>query len=92
MPKHPTTLRLDDRLYKEATKKAEKAGLTFTGVVHLLLMAFTEGTVKVGVTQYPKEYLAAIVKEADALRASHRKGKAKKYASSKALFDDILDR
>ncbi|OGJ54877.1 hypothetical protein A3D11_00740 [Candidatus Peribacteria bacterium RIFCSPHIGHO2_02_FULL_49_16] len=92
MPKHPTTIRIEQNLYRETVREAEKIGLNFTSVVHLLLYAFMEGTVQIGVTQHPPEYLAALGKEADSLRHQHRKGKAKRYASSKALFDDILDR
>ena len=90
--KQPTTMRIDPRLHGEALREARKAGLTFSGIVHLLLSAFVDGTVHVGVTQYPTEYLAALGKEADQLRRLHRSGKAKSYSSAKKLFDDILDR
>ena len=90
MSKHPTTIRLDPVLYKEVLREAKKAGLTFTGVVHLLLRAFTEGTVQVGVMQYPDAYLKTLEKESAELSRQYTKGKAKGYASSKAMFDDIL--
>lgn len=89
--KHPTTVRLDPVLYKQVLREAGKAGLNFSSVVHLLLRAFIEGTVEIGVS-YPKKYLTMIEKEAKTLRRAHRAGKAKSYRSSKALFDDILGR
>ena len=92
MTKYPTTVRLDPHLQKEVIKAAKQAGLTFSSVVHLLLHAFIEGTVQIGVTQVPLQYLKALEQEATALRRSHRRGKAKIYRSSKALFDDILGR
>ena len=92
MAKHPTTVRLDSHLQKQVMKAADKAGLTFSGVVHLLLVAFTEGTVKIGVTQYAPSYIKTLEHEGDELRRDHRKGRVKSYASSKALFDDILKR
>jgi Arc/MetJ family transcription regulator len=92
MSKQPTTIRLDQALHREVLREARKAGLSFSSVVHLLLRAFTQGTVQIGVTQYPAAYLTTLGKEADALRRLHRKGKAKGYPSSKALFDDLLGR
>ncbi len=92
MPKHPTTIRLDPRLRQEVDREAKKAGLTFTTVVHLLLRAFIDGNVQIGVTALPKSYVERLEKEAEALRQLHRKGNAKTYTSSKKLFDDILDR
>ncbi len=53
MIKHSTTIRLDQILYKEATKNAKRLGLSFSDVVHLLLTAFVKGTVRIGVSQYP---------------------------------------
>jgi len=90
--KIPTTIRLDDHLRKKVLREARKAGLNFSGVVHLLLCAFVHGTVQVGVTQYPKGYLDTLEREAASLRHLHRKGKTRRYVSSKALFDDILKR
>ena len=92
MPKHPTTIRLDPALYRKVLQEAQKSGLSFSSVVHLLLSAFIQGDVHIGVTQYPKAYLETLEKESQQLRALHRKGKAKRYSSSKALFDDILAR
>ena len=92
MAKHPTTIRLDRRFRQKVDREAQKAGLNFTTVVFLLLRAFVDGEVQVGVTQYPKAYLETLAKEADELRTLHRKGKVKTYTSSKELFDDILDR
>jgi antitoxin component of RelBE/YafQ-DinJ toxin-antitoxin module len=90
MSKHPTTIRLDRQLYKKAAQKAEKYGLTFSGVIHMLLQAFNEGSVQIGVTQYPEKYLKTLEKESAALSRLYKKGKVKGYASSKALFNDIL--
>jgi hypothetical protein len=90
MSKHPTTIRLDEKLYKQTVREAKKAGLTFSGVVHILLRAFTEGDVDIGVAKYPKKYLEALDKEAKELRRLHRQGKVKSYTSAKALMDDIL--
>ncbi len=92
MSKQPTTVRLDSHLYKQASQEARKAGLTFSSVVHLLLRAFTEGTLQIGVTQYPERYVKELEKESEELSRSYRKGKTKSYASSKELFDDILGR
>ena len=92
MSKHPTTIRLDQTLYKAVLKEAHNAGLSFSAVVHLLLQAFTQGTVQIGVTQYPQEYLKKLEKESKELSRLYRKGKMKGYASSKELFDDILER
>ena len=92
MNKQATSIRLDSHLYKEVVREAQKAGLSFSAVVHLLLRAFTEGKVEIGVTQYPKGYLEKLEKESEALSRQVRKGKAKIYNSSKELFDDILER
>ena len=90
--KHPTTIRLDDQLHKEAIRQAEKVGLNLSSVIHMLLNAYVEGNVQIGVTQYPKKYLETLEKEADQLRKQNRKEKVKTYSSAKGLFDDILDR
>lgn len=92
MPKQPTTIRLEKRLRQEVLREARKAGLDFSGVVHLLLLAFVRGDVRIGVTSYPPEYLETLGNEADQLRSLQRKGKAKRYTSSKKLFDAIFDR
>lgn len=92
MTKHPTTIRLDPNLYKKVQREAKKDGLNFSSVVHFLLYAYTEGSVHIGVTQYPKGYIEKLHKEADELDEHIRKGKAKSYPSSKALFNDILER
>jgi antitoxin component of RelBE/YafQ-DinJ toxin-antitoxin module len=92
MSKLTTSIRLDQNLHKQVAREAEKAGLSFSAIVQLLLRAYAKGSVHIGVTQYSHEYLEAIGKEADALRQSRKGGKAKSYASSKALFDDILSR
>ena len=92
LPKHPTTIRLEPALYKQVIREAEKKGLSFTNVVQLLLRAYIDGSVDIGVTQYPAEYLETLAKEADALRVQHRKGKVKGYTSSRAMFDAILER
>ncbi len=92
MTKHPTTIRLDPLLYKKVLHEGRKAGLSFSDIVHLLLRAFVEGTVHIGVTQYPKGYLETLEKEADQLRTLRKRGKAKEYGSAKELFDDILKR
>lgn len=91
MSKHPTTIRLDPALYKKVISEAQKAGLSFSSVVHLLLRAFVQGTVHIGVSQYPKKYVQALEKESAELSRLHRKGKAKGYSSAKELFNDILD-
>ncbi|TSC57772.1 MAG: hypothetical protein Greene041619_937 [Candidatus Peregrinibacteria bacterium Greene0416_19] len=92
MSKQPTTIRLEPAFYKQVLREAKKTGLSFSDIVHLLLRAFTEGAVQIGVTQYPKGYLEMIGREAEELRRFHRKGKVKKYASAKEAFDDILGR
>jgi len=92
MPKQPTTIRLDPALYKEVIREARKAGLNFSNVVHLLLLAFIQGTVYIGVNQYPEEYLRTIERESEELSHLYRKRKVKGYASSKALLDAILRR
>jgi hypothetical protein len=92
MAKKPTTIRLDTRLHKEVVRRARKEGLNFSGVVHLLLLAFTQGDLQIGVTQYPKKYIEAIEKESEELSRRYRQGRVKGYGSAKELFDDILDR
>lgn len=92
MPKHPTTIRLDSGLYRKATRQADKAGLTFSGVVHLLLRAFVEGNVQIGVTQYSTKYLEALEKESGELSHQYRKNKANGYSSSQEMFRDILNK
>lgn len=92
MPKHPTTIRLDPALYKEVIREARKAGLNFSNVIHLLLLAFVRGTVYIGVNQYPEGYLSTLERESEELGNLYRKRKAKSYASSKALFNAILER
>ena len=90
--KQPTTVRIDRRLHEEALREARKTGLTFSGIIHLLLSAYVDGTVNVGVTQYPAEYLHSLQKESAALSGRYRKGTVKGYASPKAMFDDSLRR
>ncbi len=90
MPKHPTTVRLDPALYKKVITAAEKAGLNFSSVVHLLLRAFVQGTVHIGVHQYPEGYVKALEKESGELSKLYKKGTTKGYSSSKQMFDDIL--
>jgi hypothetical protein len=90
MTKNPTTIRLDPQLYKQTLREAKKVGLTFSGVVHLLLRAFTEGSVHIGVTQYPKGYLETLEKESNELSRLYRQGKVKGYTSAKEMFADIL--
>ncbi len=92
MSKHPTTIRLDLALHKKVIKEAEKTGLNFSSVVHLLLNAFVQGTVHIGVSQYPQGYMQTLEKESLELSRLYRKGKTKGYSSSKDLFDDILKR
>lgn len=91
MSKRPTTIRLDPLFHKEVTLEAEKAGLTFSTVVQLLLRAFAQGSVRIGVTQYPEKYLRSLERESTELSDRYRKKKVKGYTSSKALFNDILD-
>ncbi len=92
MSKHPTTIRLEQNLYKEVILKAQKAGLSFSGVIHLLLHAFANGTVHIGVTQYPDKYLRTLEKESAEMSYLYKEGKVKGYASAKALFSDTLER
>lgn len=92
MPREITTIRLQPALRKAILREAKKAGLTFSDVVQLLLRAFVDGTVQIGVTQYPPKYLETISKEARALRKAHRAGKVKGYSTAKEMFDDILRR
>ncbi len=49
--KQSTSVRLDSHLHALVLKEAKKAGLSFSGVVHLLLQAFVQGDVRVGVIQ-----------------------------------------
>ncbi|OGJ61171.1 hypothetical protein A3C37_05335 [Candidatus Peribacteria bacterium RIFCSPHIGHO2_02_FULL_53_20] len=92
MPKHPTTIRLDQSLHKQVSREAEKHGLNFSNVVHLLLQAYIEGSVHIGVTQYPKGYIEQLEKESASLMRQYKKGKIKSYSSANALFNDILRR
>ena len=92
MSKHPTTIRLDPVLYKGVLREAKKKGMSFSNVVHLLLYAFTEGSIQIGVTQYPQKYMETLEKDSKELSRLYRKGRAKGYGSSKELFDDILER
>ncbi len=92
MPKQPTTVRLDPALYKQVLREAKKAGLNFSAVVQLLLHAFVRGTVHIGVSQYPEGYLETLERASAEVSQLYRKGKVKGYASSKQLFDDMLDR
>ena len=92
MVKQPTTIRLEKGLRDDVLREARKAGLDFSGIVHLLLLAFVRGDVHVGVLPYPKGYLETLGREAEELRSQHRKGKTKRYTSSKELFDAILER
>ena len=90
MPKDITTIRLQPALRKAILREAKKAGLSFSDIVQLLLRAFVDGTVQIGVTQYPKGYIEKLDREAAALRKAHRAGKVRSYGSAKELFDDIL--
>lgn len=90
MSKHPTTVRLDPILYKKVITEAERAGLNFSSVVHLLLRAFVQGTVHIGVSQYSEGYVKALEKESQELGRLYKKGKIKGYSSSKELLNDIL--
>lgn len=92
MPKHPTTIRLDAALYKEALHETRKTGLSFSDVIHLLLRAFVQGVVHIGVSQYPEGYVRSLEKESAELSRLYRKGKVKSYVTGKELFDDMLDR
>ncbi len=92
MPTFPTTIRLDPVLYKKVVREAKKKGLNFSNVVHLLLHAFVDESISIGVTHYPPAYIKAVEKEADALRRKNRSGTAKRYSGTKELFDDILKR
>lgn len=90
MSKQTTTIRLDKNLYKTTIREAKKAGLSFNGVVHLLLIAFAKGELEVGVTGYPEKYIRSLEKESAQISQSYKKGKAKGYGSAKKMFDDIL--
>lgn len=92
MSKHPTTIRLDAALYKEALHEIKKTGLSFSDVVHLLLQAFVRGTVRIGVSQYPEGYVRTLEKESAELSRLYHKGKAKGYTTGRELFDDMLGR
>ena len=92
MMKQTTTIRLEPRFRKAILREAKKTGLNFSDIVNLLLRAFVNGTVQIGVTQYPKGYIEKLHKEADALDRAYRKGKVRSYGSGKELFDDILQR
>ena len=92
MVKQTTTIRLEPRFRKAIIREAKKAGLNFSDIVYLLLRAFLEGSVHIGVTQYPKGYIETLNKEADSLDRAYRKGKVRSYHSGKELFDDILRR
>lgn len=92
MVKQTTTIRLEPRFRKAILREAKKAGLNFSGIVYLLLRAFLDGTVHIGVTQYPQGYIEKLNKDADALDRAYRKGKVRSYGSGKELFDDILHR
>ena len=87
--KHPTTIRLDMNLYKDVKQQARKVGMSFSSVVHMLLLAFTDGSVKIGVSQYPKGYLEALTRESDELSLLARKGKVKGFSSSKKMFEAL---
>ncbi|MDO8648547.1 MAG: hypothetical protein Q7R81_02070 [Candidatus Peregrinibacteria bacterium] len=90
MAKHPTTIRLDSALYKEVLREARKTGLSFSGVVQLLLHAFAEGTIHIGVSQHTEAYVRTLEKESAALSRLYKAGKVKGYTNSKELFRDIL--
>lgn len=90
MSKQPTTVRLDPALYKKVITEAKKSGLTFSSIVSLLLQAFVQGTVHIGVSQYPDEYIKALENESEELSDLYTKKKVKGYNSSKAMFSDIL--
>lgn len=90
MQKHPTTVRLDPALYKKVISEAKKTGLNFSNVVHVLLQAFVQGTVSIGVSQYPRGYMKTLEKESSELSRLYRKGRSKGYSSSRELFDAIL--
>ena len=92
MVKQTTTIRLEPQFRREILRQAKKAGLNFSSIVQLLLQAFLDGTVHIGVTQHPQRYIDVIDKEADVLRIANRRGKVRRYSSSKELFDDILKR
>lgn len=92
MSKHPTTVRLDPALYKRVIHEAHKTGLNFSSLVHILLNAFVEGSVHIGVTQFPDGYVQSLENESRELSRLYDKGKVKGYSSSKELFDDILEK
>lgn len=92
MPKRPTTIRLDASLYTEALHASKKTGISFSDVVHLLLQAFVQGAVHIGVSQYPEGYVRSLEKESAELSRLYRKGKVKGYTTGKRLFDDMLGR
>ena len=90
MSKQTTTIRLDKTLYNTTLREARKAGLSFSGVVHLLLLAFTKGDVGIRVVQYPGKYMKMLEKESAQLSRSYKKSKAKGYTSSAEMLGDIL--
>ncbi len=90
MAKHTTSIRLDDDLRKKVLRQAKKDGLTLTDVVHFLLAAFARGEMQIGVTQYPKEFLDKLHKDAEDLRKLSRAGKVKRYTSGAEMIADIL--
>lgn len=92
MPKHVTTIRLDDALRKKVLRQAKKDGMTLSDVVQFLLAAFARGDLEIGVRQYSKAYLDTLHKEAEELRELNRAGKVKRYKTAKEAFDDILGR
>lgn len=90
MPKHVTTIRLDEALRKKVLIRAKKMGLSLSEVVHLLLKSYADKEVSIGVVQYPKKYMDMIHKELDEMHRLRRAGKLKSYASGKEMMDDIL--
>ncbi len=90
MAKDVTTIRLQPQLRRAILREAKKAGLSFSDIVQLLLRAFVDGTVQIGVMQYPQHYIDTLDKEVIALRKANRAGKVKRYKSAKEAFDDIL--
>lgn len=90
MPKDVTTIRLQPALRKAVFREMKKSGMSFSGIVQLLLRALVDGTVQIGVTQYPKGYIEKLHKEADALDKAYSKGEVRSYGSGKELLDDIL--
>ena len=89
--KQSTSIRLDSHLHTLVMREAKKSGLSFSGVVHLLLQAFVQGNVRVGVFQHSDSSLRNLEKESQELSDLYRKKKMKGYSSAKELFHDILD-